>query len=175
MLGSPVTFTPHEFRRLFSTEHALTVNSARRRPKNGEKHFLLRGIALGTCHGPFRHPASTGRVTGTVRVMNGPEDFDSFLEGEILVAKGNSAGLDTSFRPRGGRRHRRRNLGRPCVSGGPRIRDPRRRRNGRRNPPTPHRTTRHRGRRCRHSPASPDSSVKTAGSLINRIKICSFL
>lgn len=36
------------------------------------------------------HPASTGRVTGTVRVMSGPADFDSFLEGEILVAKATS-------------------------------------------------------------------------------------
>jgi len=33
------------------------------------------------------HPASTGRVTGIVRVMHGPEDFDTFLEGEVLVAK----------------------------------------------------------------------------------------
>jgi phosphoenolpyruvate synthase/pyruvate phosphate dikinase len=33
------------------------------------------------------HPASTGRVTGIVRVMHGPEDFDTFLDGEVLVAK----------------------------------------------------------------------------------------
>ncbi|MEO5778970.1 MAG: PEP/pyruvate-binding domain-containing protein [Arthrobacter oryzae] len=32
-------------------------------------------------------PASTGRVTGIVRVMHGPEDFDTFLAGEVLVAK----------------------------------------------------------------------------------------
>jgi pyruvate,water dikinase len=33
------------------------------------------------------HPASTGRVTGIVRVMRGPEDFGKFLDGEIIVAK----------------------------------------------------------------------------------------
>ncbi|QHK19996.1 hypothetical protein GU243_09910 [Pseudarthrobacter psychrotolerans] len=33
------------------------------------------------------HPASTGRVTGIVRVMSGTDDFDTFLEGEVLVAK----------------------------------------------------------------------------------------
>ncbi|HJT64130.1 MAG TPA: PEP/pyruvate-binding domain-containing protein, partial [Candidatus Limnocylindria bacterium] len=31
-------------------------------------------------------PASTGRVTGSVRVIRGPDDFDTLLEGEILVA-----------------------------------------------------------------------------------------
>ncbi|MFJ5958043.1 PEP/pyruvate-binding domain-containing protein [Paenarthrobacter sp. NPDC092416] len=33
------------------------------------------------------HPASTGRATGTVRVLTGPADFDSFLDGEVLVAR----------------------------------------------------------------------------------------
>ena len=33
------------------------------------------------------HPASTGRATGRVRVMSGLEEFDSFLDGEILVAR----------------------------------------------------------------------------------------
>lgn len=33
------------------------------------------------------HPASTGRATGLVRVLTSPEDFDSFLEGEVLVAR----------------------------------------------------------------------------------------
>jgi pyruvate,water dikinase len=31
-------------------------------------------------------PASTGRVSGSVRVIRGPEEFDSLLDGEILVA-----------------------------------------------------------------------------------------
>lgn len=33
------------------------------------------------------HPASIGRATGRVRVINSPTDFDSFRPGEILVAK----------------------------------------------------------------------------------------
>lgn len=33
------------------------------------------------------HPASAGRATGPVRVMTGPDDFGSFREGEILVAR----------------------------------------------------------------------------------------
>ena len=33
------------------------------------------------------HPASPGRVSGLVRIVHGPEDFDRFLAGEILVAR----------------------------------------------------------------------------------------
>ncbi|GAB3042308.1 PEP/pyruvate-binding domain-containing protein [Parafrigoribacterium mesophilum] len=33
------------------------------------------------------HPASTGRATGRVRFIRGPEDFDSFVAGEVLLAK----------------------------------------------------------------------------------------
>lgn len=33
------------------------------------------------------HPASPGRASGPVRVVRGPEDFDRFMEGEVLVAK----------------------------------------------------------------------------------------
>lgn len=33
------------------------------------------------------HPASIGRATGRVRIVNGPEDFEKFLAGEVLVAK----------------------------------------------------------------------------------------
>ncbi|BCW47103.1 PEP/pyruvate-binding domain-containing protein [Arthrobacter sp. StoSoilB5] len=43
-------------------------------------HELPAGAIVG-------HPASTGRATGTVRVMSGLDEFDSFLEGEILVAR----------------------------------------------------------------------------------------
>jgi rifampicin phosphotransferase len=32
-------------------------------------------------------PASPGRATGRARVVDGPEDFDSFEEGEVLVAR----------------------------------------------------------------------------------------
>jgi pyruvate,water dikinase len=32
-------------------------------------------------------PASAGRATGAVRVVDGPEDFDSLEPGEILVAR----------------------------------------------------------------------------------------
>jgi phosphohistidine swiveling domain-containing protein len=33
------------------------------------------------------HPASTGRATGPVRIVHGPEDFAAFTDGEVLVAK----------------------------------------------------------------------------------------
>lgn len=33
------------------------------------------------------HPASPGRATGPVRVVRGLEDFDRFLQGEVLVAR----------------------------------------------------------------------------------------
>lgn len=33
------------------------------------------------------HPASAGRATGRVRIISGPEDFASFADGEVLVAK----------------------------------------------------------------------------------------
>ncbi|MFJ8579343.1 PEP/pyruvate-binding domain-containing protein [Micromonospora sp. NPDC093277] len=33
------------------------------------------------------HPASAGRATGTVAIVLGPQDFDSFAEGQVLVAK----------------------------------------------------------------------------------------
>jgi pyruvate,water dikinase len=32
------------------------------------------------------HPASPGRASGLVRIVRGPEDFDRFLAGEVLVA-----------------------------------------------------------------------------------------
>ncbi len=33
------------------------------------------------------HPASAGRATGPVRIVDGPEDFDDFSDGDVLVAK----------------------------------------------------------------------------------------
>jgi phosphohistidine swiveling domain-containing protein len=36
------------------------------------------------------HPASAGRATGPVRIVNGPEDFNAFRAGEVLVAKATS-------------------------------------------------------------------------------------
>jgi rifampicin phosphotransferase len=33
------------------------------------------------------HPASTGRATGLVRIVHGPQDFAAFSDGEVLVAK----------------------------------------------------------------------------------------
>ena len=32
-------------------------------------------------------PASPGRATGRARIVDGPEDFDSFEEGDVLVAR----------------------------------------------------------------------------------------
>jgi phosphohistidine swiveling domain-containing protein len=34
------------------------------------------------------HPASPGRATGKARLVRGPEDFERFQQGEVLVAKG---------------------------------------------------------------------------------------
>jgi phosphohistidine swiveling domain-containing protein len=48
---------------------------------------LLRSDAVareGSLHG---EPASPGRASGRVRVIRSPEDFDSFQEGEVLVAQ----------------------------------------------------------------------------------------
>jgi len=36
------------------------------------------------------HPASAGRATGPVRIIAGPEDFEAFSDGDILVAKATS-------------------------------------------------------------------------------------
>jgi rifampicin phosphotransferase len=36
------------------------------------------------------HPASAGRATGPVRIIRGPQDFESFADGEVLVAKATS-------------------------------------------------------------------------------------
>jgi phosphohistidine swiveling domain-containing protein len=33
------------------------------------------------------HPASTGRATGPVRIVHGPQDFAAFTDGDVLVAK----------------------------------------------------------------------------------------
>ena len=33
------------------------------------------------------HPASAGRATGPVRIVDGPQDFASFVDGDVLVAK----------------------------------------------------------------------------------------
>jgi rifampicin phosphotransferase len=33
------------------------------------------------------HPASTGRATGPVRIVHGPQDFAAFIDGDVLVAK----------------------------------------------------------------------------------------
>ena len=33
------------------------------------------------------HPASAGRATGPVGIVNGPEDFAGFTDGAVLVAK----------------------------------------------------------------------------------------
>ena len=33
------------------------------------------------------HPASAGRATGPVRIVQGPQDFGGFRDGDVLVAK----------------------------------------------------------------------------------------
>jgi pyruvate,water dikinase len=33
------------------------------------------------------HPASTGRATGPVHIVHGPQDFAAFTDGDVLVAK----------------------------------------------------------------------------------------
>lgn len=71
-LAAPLTLG--ETGRFIGDPIARAVDAAR------SSHDLPEGAIVG-------HPASTGRITGIVRVMHGPEDFDSFLEGEVLVAK----------------------------------------------------------------------------------------
>ena len=36
------------------------------------------------------HPASAGRATGPARLIHGPQDFEHFADGEVLVAKATS-------------------------------------------------------------------------------------
>ena len=55
---------------------------------------LVHGLAEAARTGPVPtaailvgEPASPGRATGRVRVVDGPEDFGRFLEGEVLVAR----------------------------------------------------------------------------------------
>jgi rifampicin phosphotransferase len=55
---------------------------------------LLHGAAEAARSGPVPpdavlvgEPASPGRATGTVRIVRGPEDFDRFGDGEVLVAQ----------------------------------------------------------------------------------------
>ena len=43
-----------------------------------------REVAAGAIVG---HPASAGRATGPVRIVHGPDDFDGFRDGDVLVAK----------------------------------------------------------------------------------------
>jgi len=46
-----------------------------------------RGTAETTADAIVGHPASAGRATGPVRVVNGPDEFSAFTDGEVLVAK----------------------------------------------------------------------------------------
>jgi pyruvate,water dikinase len=43
------------------------------------------------------HPASIGHAIGRVRLINGPADFDSFLAGEVLVAKATAPAWTSLF------------------------------------------------------------------------------
>lgn len=70
----PAPLTLGEPGRFIGDPIARAVEAARRSPDVPE------GAIVG-------HPASIGRVTGIVRVMHGPEDFNTFLDGEVLVAK----------------------------------------------------------------------------------------
>ncbi len=71
-LPAPLTIgTPP---RLIGDPIARAVTTAR------TGHEVPDGAILG-------HPASIGRATGRVRVIDSPADFDSFRPGEILVAK----------------------------------------------------------------------------------------
>jgi rifampicin phosphotransferase len=46
-----------------------------------------RGTAETAAGAIVGHPASAGRATGPVRVVNGPDEFAAFADGEVLVAK----------------------------------------------------------------------------------------
>jgi phosphohistidine swiveling domain-containing protein len=48
----------------------------------------VRSVHRGPNAAVVGHPASPGRATGAVRIVLGPDDFATFMEGEVLVAKG---------------------------------------------------------------------------------------
>jgi rifampicin phosphotransferase len=52
------------------------------------------GVLEGTLVG---QPASPGRATGPVRVVHGPEDFDRFRQGEVLVASATAPAWTSLF------------------------------------------------------------------------------
>ena len=64
----------------------------------GKTPKIIEGMLLGTVEAVrtggqpapgaiVGHPASPGRATGPVRIVHGPEDFDRFQAGEVLVAQ----------------------------------------------------------------------------------------
>jgi rifampicin phosphotransferase len=55
--------------------------------ENAVRDARVGDVAEGSIAG---HPASAGRATGPVRIVNGPEDFTAFRDGEVLVAKATS-------------------------------------------------------------------------------------
>ncbi|MDQ0635147.1 phosphohistidine swiveling domain-containing protein [Arthrobacter pascens] len=81
-LAAPLTLGASP--RIIGDPVARAVEAAR------TSHNLPEGAVVG-------HPASTGRATGIVRVMSGPEEFDNFQEGEIIVARATAPGWTPLF------------------------------------------------------------------------------
>lgn len=95
-LGSPpvVLLGAAERRRaLWKRQHRLVAPLTLGRPARLIGDPIARAVeaarnTTGTPEGAIvGHPASAGRATGRVRVVDGPADFASFATGEILVAK----------------------------------------------------------------------------------------
>jgi hypothetical protein len=78
------------------------------------------------------HPASAGRATGPVRIVQGPQDFGPVPRRRCACGESDRSGMDASVCSSSRRRHRRRQSRCACLPGGPRIRNPRRRRHRRR-------------------------------------------
>lgn len=57
------------------------------RPGGPRSSGRLRGPDCGPATSVIGHPASAGRATGAVRIVEGPADLASFANGEVLVAK----------------------------------------------------------------------------------------
>lgn len=78
-LSPPLTVgTPPGARLIAQAVEVMRTSDAARfdAPDRGEDALMLRGM-----------PASPGRASGAVHVIRGPEDFERFLPGEVLVAQ----------------------------------------------------------------------------------------
>jgi hypothetical protein len=99
------------------------------------------------------HPASTGRATGPVRIVHGPQDFAAFTDGDVLVAKTTAPAWTPLFARAAAVVTDSGSLA-ARLPGSARVRNPSSRRHRRRHPPTFDGPDHHRRRNGRHRDAS---------------------